>query len=59
MFICQANCIDRYEGSAVDYAKLVGPRSFGPCEVCRRTGSCYDLYSGNPNWRLKKAKKEA
>ena len=48
MFICN-NCIDKFEGSALSYAKMVLEvgglgTSYGPCESCRKTSICVDAH---------------
>jgi hypothetical protein len=40
MFFCEECRIERgWPGS------ILGPRSYGPCEVCRKTGPCHDVPS--------------
>lgn len=43
MFICKTNCIEKFEGSAVEWAKAIGRVSYGPCEICRTTDECFDV----------------
>lgn len=54
MFIC-TECVENYEGPAVDVAKAFGRMgmSFGPCELCHKTMGCYDIPS-SANWQRKK-----
>ena len=55
MFICKERCIEKYEGPAVDWAKAMDRGSLGPCEICRKTGVCYDIPS-SANWRRKSSR---
>ena len=50
MFTC-TDCIKEWEGPTIDRAlKGLVMRSYGRCEFCGKTDSCYDLWSGDPGW---------
>ena len=54
MFICQTDCIDKYEGPAIDWAKAMPySMSYGRCEFCGKTDGCYDVPS-SAQWGPKK-----
>lgn len=42
MFICK-KCLPKYE---IKYSEIDLRKSYGSCEVCEKTGVCYDVPHG-------------